>query len=397
MKVIGMISGTSFDAIEAVAVDFSLEDRLIEATLIGHVSVPYSDELRDRVAQVLPPHMTTIEEVCQLDTLIGQNFADVAALLADQYCDGVIDVVCSHGQTVYHWVHDGHALGTLQIGQGAWIAERTGATVVSDVRSRDVAAGGHGAPLVSLLDVLLLGKNPSNVRGALNLGGISNITVVGPSREPIAFDIGPANALMDAAVTWLSGGDEHYDHNGERGARGVVDELLLARLLADPYYAAPAPKSTGKEHFHREYLLDQLSSRDIGADDLVATLAELTARTVANAVREYGVTELFVSGGGTRNPHLMRRIDDYLAGVAVSLVDELGVPEAAKEAALFALIGFLTVHGIAGSVASCTGARRASILGAITPGRQPTVGLAEHEAPTRLTFRTPSPNEAKSV
>ena len=397
MKVIGMISGTSFDAIEAVVVDFSLADQAIEATLLGHVSVPYSDELRDRVAQVLPPHATTIEEVCQLDTLIGQSFADVAVSVADQYCDGIVDVVCSHGQTVYHWVHDGHALGTLQIGQGAWIAERTGATVVSDVRSRDVAAGGHGAPLVSLLDVLLLGQNPPNVRGALNLGGISNITVVGLSREPIAFDIGPANALMDAAVTWLSDGSEHYDHDGERAARGVVDETFLARLLADPYYAAPAPKSTGKEHFHREYLLEQMSSLDIGRDDLVATLADLTARTVAIAVREYGVTELFVSGGGTRNPHLMGLIDGYLSGVSVSLVDELGVPEAAKEAALFALIGFLTVHGIAGSVASCTGARRASILGTITPGRQPTVDLAERDAPTHLTFRTSSPTEVESV
>ncbi len=397
MKVIGMISGTSFDAIEAVAVDFSLTDRVIEAALLGHVSVPYSDELRDRVAQVLPPHATTIEEVCKLDTLIGQSFADVAVSLADQHCDGIVDVVCSHGQTVYHWVHDGHALGTLQIGQGAWIAERTEATVVCDVRSRDVAAGGHGAPLVSLLDVLLLGQNPPNVRGALNLGGISNITVVGPSREPIAFDIGPANALMDAAVMWLSDGSEHYDRDGERAARGVVDETFLARLLDDPYYAAPAPKSTGKEHFHREYLLEKLSSLDIGRDDLLATLADLTARTVASAVREYGVTELFVSGGGTRNAHLMRLIGGYLSGVSVSLVDELGVPEAAKEAALFALIGFLTVHGIAGSVASCTGARRASILGTIIPGRQPTVVVAERDEPTRIILRSSLSTEVESV
>ncbi|MHB1087331.1 MAG: anhydro-N-acetylmuramic acid kinase [Acidimicrobiales bacterium] len=396
MNVIGMISGTSFDAIEAVAINFSIVDHTIDADMLGHVSIPYDDDLRQRVARVLPPHPTTIEEVCQLDTIIGQSFADVAASVADDFFDGEADVVCSHGQTVYHWVNEGHALGTLQIGQGAWIAERTGATVVSDVRSRDVAAGGHGAPLASLLDVLLLGKNPMNVRGALNLGGISNITVVGPTQQPVAFDIGPANALMDAAVTWMSGGGEHYDHNGVRGARGVVDEGLLTQLLADPYYAAPAPKSTGKEHFHLEYLLNELSSRSIEDDDLIATLSDLTARTVADAVRAYGVKELFVSGGGTRNPHLMRLIESYLRDVKVSLVDDFGVPEAAKEAALFALIGFLTVHGIDASVASCTGARHASVLGAIIPGRQPIMSVPEQFTPTSLTFRSGSHREAKS-
>lgn len=395
MNVIGMISGTSYDAIEAVAINFSIVHDTIEADVLGHVSVPYSDELRQRVAHVLPPHATTIEEVCQLDTLIGQSFADVAADVAGEFFDGEVDVVCSHGQTVYHWVHAGHALGTLQIGQGAWIAERTGATVVSDVRSRDVAAGGHGAPLASLLDVLLLGKNPAKVRGALNMGGISNITVVGPTQEPVAFDIGPANALMDAAVTWMSGGSEHYDHNGARAARGVVDEGLLTQLLADPYYAAPAPKSTGKEYFHLEYLLNELSSRSIDDDDLIATLSDLTARTVADTVRAYGVSELFVSGGGTRNQHLMGLIEGYLPDVTVSLVDDFGVPEAAKEAALFALIGFLTVHGVDASVASCTGARHASVLGAIIPGRQPILSAPEQFTATSLLFRNAPLREAK--
>src|SRR5580693_491123 len=162
MKVIGMISGTSFDAIEAVAMNLTLSGGVIDAQLLGHVSVPYEPSLRTRIADVLPPNGTTIEEVCRLDTLIGQSFADVAGELADQCFEGAADVVCSHGQTVFHWVEGGHALGTLQLGQGAWIAERTGATVVEDVRSRDIAAGGHGAPLASLLDVLLLGLHPQS-------------------------------------------------------------------------------------------------------------------------------------------------------------------------------------------------------------------------------------------
>ena len=381
-----MISGTSFDAIEAVALDCSIAGSVVEAELLGHVSVPYSDELRARVAGILPPHTTTINEVCELDTLIGQSFAEVAGGLGDEYFGGETDVVCSHGQTVFHWVENQHAKGTLQIGQGAWIAERTGATVVSDVRSRDVAAGGHGAPLVSLMDVLLLGTKPDSVRAALNLGGIANVTVVGPTLDPIAFDIGPANALMDVAVTSLSDGREYFDRNGERAERGVVDDVLLAVLLADPYYQLPAPKSTGKEYFHLAYLEGLVASRRVEPDNLLATLTELTAGTVADAVRQNHVREIFVSGGGTRNPSLMRRLREHLCDVPVTLINDLGISEAAKEAALFALIGFFTVNGLLGTIASCTGARHASVLGSVIPGRQPLLSLASDEAPTHLRF-----------
>jgi anhydro-N-acetylmuramic acid kinase len=386
MKVIGMISGTSFDAIEAVAMDLTLEHGVVHAQLLGHVSMPYEASLRTRIANVLPPGATTIEEVCRLDTLIGQSFADVAQALGDEHFVGEPDVVCSHGQTVFHWVDGGHALGTLQLGQGAWIAERTGATVVYDVRSRDIAAGGHGAPLASLLDVLLLGKNPPNVRGSLNLGGISNITVVGPSSAPIAFDIGSANALMDAAVTWLTGGAETYDRDGERATRGTVDASLLAELLEDPYYEMPAPKSTGKEYFHEAYLREKVGARSITPDDLLATLAELTVETVARAVEGYGVTELFAAGGGTRNPVLMAGLRRRLPNVAISLIDDFGVPEDAKEACLFALIGFLSVHGLASTVPTATGARHETVLGAILPGRQAVMSLLASEAPTKVIF-----------
>ena len=384
MKVVGMISGTSFDAIEAVAVELSLEDRVVTADLLGHLSIEYAPAIRDGVARLLPPNATTIEEVARLDTMIGHSFAEVAGLLSDQYFDGAVDVVCSHGQTVFHWVEDGHALGTLQIGQPAWIAERTGATIVADVRSRDVAAGGHGAPLASLVDVLLLGRHPDHVRGSLNLGGISNITVVGPTNDPIAFDIGSANALMDIAVTWLTNDAETFDRDGERSARGRVDEDLLKALLDDPYYRESAPKSTGKEYFHLAYLRERLGDREIAGDDLLATLAELTVETVARAVEEYGVRELFCAGGGTRNPTLMKGLSRRLPQVALSLIDDFGLPEAAKEATLFALIGFLTVNGLTGAIASCTGARRDTVLGSIVPGRQSVRSLEADEGPTSL-------------
>ena len=158
----------------------------------------------------------------------------------------------------------------------------------------------------SLVDVLLLSRHPDHVRGSLNLGGISNITVVSPTNEPIAFDIGSANALMDSAVTWLTNDAETFDRDGERSARGRVNEDFLKELLNDPYYREAAPKSTGKEYFHLRYLREKLGDREIAGDDVLATLAELTIETVARAVEEYGVTELFCAGGGTRNPTLMK-------------------------------------------------------------------------------------------
>ena len=240
MRVIGMISGTSFDAVEALLADIELEGEVLACDLVEHCSVPYPPAVREAIAAILPPAATTIEQVCQLDVAIGQFFAEVAEELADRH--GGVDAVCSHGQTVYHWVDGNLAKGTLQLGEPAWIADRTGAVVVSDIRNRDIAAGGHGAPLASLLDVLLLGANPPAVSGSLNLGGIANVTIVGPQREPIAFDIGPSNALLDAAVEWLSGGQQQYDQDGAWAARGTVDAPFVARLLDDPYFALAAPE-----------------------------------------------------------------------------------------------------------------------------------------------------------
>jgi len=388
MRIIGLMSGTSYDAIDAAAADIRLEGDTLVLTPLGLVSRPYPDGLRAAVAAALPPATTTMEQVCRLDTGIGQAFADLAGRANTELCGGRADLVASHGQTVFHWVDQGRVGGTLQIGQPAWIAERTGCTVVSDFRPRDVAAGGQGAPLVSVFDVLWLRGRPGTAV-AVNLGGIANITVGGAA--PIAFDTGPANALIDAAVTEQTGGVMTFDRDGELGAAGTVDTSLLQRLLADAYYARPAPKTTGKELFHLDYLSRALQDQSsIPGADVVATLTALTARTVADAARRAGATELVASGGGTRNPTLMSMLRRELPGVRVLTSDELGVPSAAKEAYAFAVLGFLTAHGLPGTIASCTGATHASVLGSLTPGR---AGLPRPDLPvvmpTRLRIEAP--------
>lgn len=374
MRILGLISGTSHDGIDAAVVDFTLgDDGVLDATLSHTASPPYDPELRARLRHALPPAQTSFAEVCALDTAIGQAFAAVAD--EARHAVGGLDLICSHGQTVFHWVEDAQVHGTLQLGQPAWIAERTGVPVVADVRARDVAAGGQGAPLVCVLDVLLLG-GVDGCRAALNLGGIANLTVMGHddgSGEPIAYDIGPANALIDAAVLRTGAHPACYDVDGRIAARGHVDDDLLAQLLREPYYAAAPPKTTGKELFNDEYLSAALDrhARPVADADLVATLTALTAHTVADAVRRHRIRTLVLSGGGAANPALTASLAAALPGVRITTSDEFGAPSAAKEAIAFALIGWLTAHGLAANIPSCTGAPAGRVLGSITPGASP--------------------------
>ncbi|WP_399136255.1 anhydro-N-acetylmuramic acid kinase [Streptomyces sp. NBUA17] len=384
MRVIGLMSGTSYDAVEAAAADLVLAGDVLRMRPLGHLSAPYPGHLRDLIAGALPPSATTVRAVTELDTGVGQAFAEVAVRAVRELCDGAADLVVSHGQTLYHWVEGGTVRGTLQLGRPAWIAEATGLPVVSDLRSADVAAGGQGAPLVAMTDVLALSALPG-VPAALNLGGIANVTVVAPGTAPLAFDTGPANALMDAAVRHFTGGASEYDEGGRRAAAGRVDQALLRVLLADPYYRRPAPKSTGKELFHLPYLLDALAAAPVREpDDVLATLARLTAVTVADACRAHGVTRLVVSGGGAHNPVLMNMLAGELPGVPLGSSDALGLPPDAKEALAFALLGFLTVNGLPGALPSGTGARRAALLGSLTPGHAPLRLPEPAAAPPRL-------------
>ena len=370
MRVVGMISGTSMDGIDVAVADLQFAGDTVELRPLGAASREYPAELRARLGAVLPPASTTAEDVCRLDTLVGQTFAEAATFAVDELGGGAVDLIVSHGQTIFHWVDgSGRARGTLQIGQPAWIVEATGIPVVADLRARDIAAGGHGAPLASTLDELLLAGSDETA-GALNLGGIANITVVTPGAPTIAFDIGPANALIDAAVSQATGGAEAFDRDGARARRGRVHADLLERLLAEPYYRQPPPKSTGKELFHAGYLGDHVAAiGTIDVDDVVATVTALTAITVADACRESGLRRLVASGGGVDNPALMERLGAELPAVPITRFDEYGIPGGAKEAYLFALIGFFTVHQLPGNIASATGAAGPAVLGCVLPGR----------------------------
>ncbi|WP_327257302.1 anhydro-N-acetylmuramic acid kinase [Streptomyces sp. NBC_01244] len=404
MRVVGLMSGTSYDAVDAAAADLAMDGDTLVLTPLGMISTAYENGLRAELAGALPPAATDLATVCRLDTRIGQAFAAAAVRADRELCDGRADLIASHGQTVYHWAEAGRVHGTLQIGEPAWIAEATGRPVVSGFRTRDVAAGGQGAPLVSVFDVMWLRGRPG-VPVALNLGGIANVTVVADGLgggAPLAFDTGPANALIDAAVqeraeVGAPGGARFMDVDGVLAARGTVHPGLLRKLLDEPYYALPAPKTTGKELFHLPYLRAALDTcGPLSAEDVVATLTRLTARTVADAVRPFGATEVIASGGGTRNPVLMRWLREELggggAGVVLRTSDELGLPSGTKEAYAFAVLGWLTAHALPATLPSCTGARHPSVLGSLTPGAAGrTLPAPLATAPDRLVVRAPRP------
>jgi anhydro-N-acetylmuramic acid kinase len=348
MKIIGMISGTSYDGMDISCCEFEQVGDTIEIKQIGFESVEYTSELHDLIADSMPPREITMERVCILDTHIAQEFSKAAQAAMKRF-DFQPDLIVSHGQTLFHWIDAEHkAKGTLQLGEPTWIAEQTGVSVLSNIRSRDVAAGGHGAPLVSTLDHLLFNAS-ENPEGALNLGGISNITV--------------------AAIFAFTKGAKSFDDGGAVAASGVVDQGLLKRFLSEPYYALPAPKSTGKELFHLPYIIEYAGEIDTwNIANLMATLLELTVESVAREVEKFKLAKLYVAGGGSANPVLMARLSARLTSCEVLSMGVLGVDPRAKEGVTFALIGFLTMHGHAGQVPSCTGASGERILGSLTPG-----------------------------
>jgi anhydro-N-acetylmuramic acid kinase len=376
---VGLMSGTSVDGIDAALVSIPAGDPR-GVTLQAFVTVPYPAELREEILAVCHRGVGGVDRVCVLNVAIGECFA--AAALSVLAAGGVrpeeVGFIASHGQTVWHQpeaVSCGGvaARGTLQLGEPAVIAERTGATVVANFRSRDMAAGGQGAPLVPYVDFLLFGA-ADVTRAVQNLGGIGNVTFLragGAAEEVLAFDTGPGNMTLDAAARRVTQGQQSVDTDGRLARAGQVLPELLAELMADPYLAQPPPKSTGRERYGEPFVA-ALWDRGFRGPELVATLTAFTAQTVALGYRNWlpgTVDEVILGGGGAHNPALVERLASALAPARLRRHADFGIPDDAKEALAFALLGYETLRDRPANLPSATGACRPLVLGSITPGR----------------------------
>jgi anhydro-N-acetylmuramic acid kinase len=378
--IVGLMSGTSLDGIDAALVEVEgATENDVSARLVHALTLPYDEARREAIHAAIAAG--SAEALCALHGDLGEWLAEAAIRVCGDAGVPVdsVDAIGSHGQTVWHRPPSTEKRGsTLQLGDAATIAERTGRPVVADFRTRDVAAGGQGAPLVPWVDRLLFSA-PGKSRALQNIGGIGNVTWVPPkgSAEPaFAFDTGPGNALIDAAVELATDRRLSFDRDGRLAARGGVDEVLLADLLRHPYFAAPPPKSTGREEFGRPFVARLVEALEPEGDrdwlDLVATLTELTARSIADAygrwVTPRGVDEVVVTGGGARNLTLVARLRDLLAPLPVVDGATLGIDPDAKEAVAFALLAWAHLRGIPANVPQATGAAGPRVLGSLTPG-----------------------------
>ncbi len=375
MIVVGMISGTSADGIEAVVTRLEGAPPTVRWELLAHRHVAYAPELRAEVFACFRPETGTVDRLCALNFALGRAFGGAAleAIAAAGLTPRQVDLIGSHGQTLWH-IADGPQASTLQLGEPAVIAEVTGIPVVSNFRTRDMAVGGQGAPLASYPDTILF-RHESLKRAVQNIGGIGNVTYLPPDGVgSLGFDTGPGNMLMDDAVQRLTGGAEAYDHDGVRAARGTVHAGLLAELLTEPYLSLTPPKTTGRELFGAQYgarIWARADALGLSGDDRLATLTAFTARSIAQAYRDFLPTlpdEIYVCGGGAHNPTLMRLLRTELAPARVEPIDALGLPSEAKEAQFFAVLAYESWHGRPGNLPEATGAGRRVILGNLTPG-----------------------------
>jgi anhydro-N-acetylmuramic acid kinase len=366
--IIGLMSGTSHDGVDAVLARVAGSGPATRLTLLGHTSRPYPPQLRKSISRAFEG---SAAEICALNFRLGEVFAQAALRCA--LAAGVdmhrVDAVASHGQTICHIPPSGGRRGsTLQIGEPAVIAQRTGVPVVSDFRAADMAAGGEGAPLVPFADYVLFRKRA--FCAVQNIGGMANVTVVAPDLEGVyAFDTGPGNSLMDEAALMFF--KKPFDRGGALAKKGAPDRGLLKKLLAHPYFRKPPPKSTGRELFGKAMLERIVRRHKLKAEDLMATLAHFTAASIRDAYRRFvlprhELREAVFSGGGTKNGFLMGLLREYLHPLPVRDIEEFGIPSVAKEALSFTVLANETLGGRPSNLPGATGAERPVRLGKIT-------------------------------
>ncbi len=390
-RVVGLMSGTSVDAIDAALVEITGAGAGARVELLAFESFPFPASVRARVFEAFDAERARVDALCQLDFVLGELFAEAVLALLRRHglSPSDVDLVGAAGQTVWHapdpttldlrdeaaWIERPFTTrATLALGQSAVIAERTGLPVVGDLRVRDVAAGGHGAPLVAYADWVLF-ADPTCGRAVQNIGGIGNVTWLPPGatlETLVAFDTGPGNMLIDAFAALATGGVQTFDEDGRLAAAGTVDEGLLREWLSDPYFAEPPPKTTGRERFGAQFarrvVADHPGHRPV---DLVATATALTARSIAGAYRDHlrprgPVDEVVVGGGGAANPTLMAWLRRELPGVPVRTHEELGIPSQAKECLAIALIANDALLGLPTNASGATGGRP-TVLGKVCP------------------------------
>lgn len=382
LRVLGMISGTSVDAIDVALCEFAPDSETSPAGLTVRLLVqaeqPFPPQLRTRVLSLFETGQARLADLTELNFDLGEAFAAAAlrTLESSGLAPNELDLVASHGQTIWHLMEPGRTPSTWQMGEAAVLSRRLGVTVASNFRVADVAAGGQGAPLVSLLDVLLFGS-ADVTRAVQNIGGIANVTFLPAGlgvEGAYAFDTGPGNALMDYTTRVLTAGAQNYDKDGAMASRGTPDSAMLSEALAHPYFSLPPPKTTGREMFGDPYaalLIEKAERRGLAPEDILATFAALTAQSIARAYRDFGpsrVDELVLSGGGACNPVLVECLRSELPGLRVRQTEEFGLPGAIKEALAFALLGHECLYGRPSNVPTCTGASSPTVLGNLTPG-----------------------------
>lgn len=353
MKVAGVMSGTSLDGIDVAIVEIALP----RIRTLGFLSVPYPARIREAILAV-SDCATHTASISRLNFRLAELYAKAVQRATSRF--GKVRLIGCHGQTIFH---EGRS-NTLQIGEAAVLAERTGVPVVSNFRARDIAAGGQGAPLVPFVDALLF-RDPKETRVALNIGGIGNITIIPPRGPVVAFDTGPGNMAIDALAREYTKGRLNYDRGGKIAARGKVNRELLEELLRDPYYRARPPKSAGREQYGAAFI-DRLKRSRLPLEDLVATATVLTAASIAMGIGETRGT-LIVSGGGVHNPGIMQHLAALLPNLAIATSADFGVDPDAKEAIAFSVLAYETWHHRPGNLPTATGAKHPVILGDITP------------------------------
>ncbi len=380
MIVIGLMSGTSADGVDVAICDIRGRPGDMTVDLLHGDTFEYQPEMRRRIFSCCDPNDSRVDEIATLHVDLAEVFA-ACALAALQKADmrlEQVDLIGSHGQTIWHNVlPSGQVNVSLQIVEAAVLAERTGITTISNFRARDIAAGGQGAPLTSYVDWLLL-RHATHWRAVQNIGGMGNVTFLPPladeTSQPVAFDTGPGNALLDVAVAHFSDGEMKYDRDGRFAKQGRVNEEWLDELLRHPYYERDYPKTTGRETFGTAAalaLLEEALNRGLQAAEIIATLTALTATNIAEAYRRFApatIHEVILGGGGRRNPVMVGMLRQLLAPATVMTHEDVGMDSDFKEALVFALLAYETWQGRPAALPALTGARNASILGSITPG-----------------------------